>query len=419
MPLSVATSAFNAPTVTGNQAVTGVGFQPLVVFFLYGQHGTALGNAVDAYSGFGAGVSSTSRRTVGGYTQDGVATSQAGAWHRSNRCIREVRTSDDALLRDADVVSLDTDGFTLNWLTVEGTARRIFYVALAGTDLTNVFIGNDTSGAVTGNKAVTGVGFQPDLLIALLDTSSTATDNENSLNGGWSFGVAKSSTSRWCTNWFSTDGAAAADEQRVLFTTRMAAHIRPDLTFRHEFDLVSFDSDGFTYNRITNAVDTIWYYIALKGTYQSFLSTFAQPGSTGNQGVTGVGFTPGLELFSSVSHQTSGTAQTGTAHLLGASLSSANRRVLTMAATDTADPTAADKRASEALCLTHLTAGTPTVNAEADFVSQDADGFTVNWTTADATARIQAYLALASAAGAADVYSGRGVARGIGRGVYR
>jgi hypothetical protein len=41
--------------------------------------------------------------------------------------------------------------------------------------------------------------------------------------------------------------------------------------------------------------------------------------------------------------------------------------------------------------------GTPAVNAEADFVSFDADGWTLNWITADATARQILALAIGDA----------------------
>jgi hypothetical protein len=48
--------------------------------------------------------------------------------------------------------------------------------------------------------------------------------------------------------------------------------------------------------------------------------------------------------------------------------------------------------------LTPGAAGSPTTNAVADLVSFDADGFTLNWTTADATAREILYLAFGSTA---------------------
>ena len=50
---------------------------------------------------------------------------------------------------------------------------------------------------------------------------------------------------------------------------------------------------------------------------------------------------------------------------------------------------------SEAACLLAISdGGTPTRLALADFTSQNADGFTLNWTTADATARQNFYLAV-------------------------
>jgi hypothetical protein len=38
--------------------------------------------------------------------------------------------------------------------------------------------------------------------------------------------------------------------------------------------------------------------------------------------------------------------------------------------------------------------GNPTINAQADFVSFNSNGFTLNWTTADATARQILYWAI-------------------------
>jgi hypothetical protein len=44
-----------------------------------------------------------------------------------------------------------------------------------------------------------------------------------------------------------------------------------------------------------------------------------------------------------------------------------------------------------------MTAGTPTTEAIADLVTLDSDGWTVNWTTADATAREILALAIGDA----------------------
>jgi hypothetical protein len=47
--------------------------------------------------------------------------------------------------------------------------------------------------------------------------------------------------------------------------------------------------------------------------------------------------------------------------------------------------------------------GTPTKDAEASLSSFDSDGFTLDWTTADASPRVFWYLAIAGAASATKV----------------
>ena len=127
-------------------------------------------------------------------------------------------------------------------------------------------------------------------------------------------------------------------------------------------------------------------YIALKGTYQAKLGTFTQKTSSGTQAYAGVGFAPEALLLWSTSRVVSGTVTVDPKLSLGVALSPSNRRAAAVAE-DNNDPSITDSHASETKCLVHLTAGTPTVDAEADLSSFDADGFTLDWTTADAVAR--------------------------------
>jgi hypothetical protein len=63
---------------------------------------------------------------------------------------------------------------------------------------------------------------------------------------------------------------------------------------------------------------------------------------------------------------------------------------------DAAADSIADTIMSSSKCLVLATEGTsasPTTNAEAALSSFDADGFTLNWTTADSTARVFGYVA--------------------------
>ena len=55
------------------------------------------------------------------------------------------------------------------------------------------------------------------------------------------------------------------------------------------------------------------------------------------------------------------------------------------------------KSASTSAVIRSLTADTPTLNAQADFVSINSDSFTINWTPADGTERKIGWIALGPA----------------------
>lgn len=394
MALQVAIRSITLNTVTGNQAITGVGFQGKLLL-LWGNAGAVLGNATNATMILGAASSSTNRWAMWGRTRDALATSDADRAASTTRVLVRSSTDGASLTDEIDFVSWDADGFTLNIITTGGAASILFYLVLGGADLSNVAVGSFNTGTVLGNLAVTGVGFQGTL--ALFGGERDDTTLGPTVNARLGLGAARSSTSRWTTAWLGADNQVNGDEQTIQRTTQCEIRTSNLLVITSEIDFVSWDADGFTVNIVTANANRTIFYVALGGTFQAALGSFAQPGATGNQGVT-VGFQPLAELFASNSKAAGAAGVADSKQVIGAALSSTVRRVSALAATDLADPTQADQRKLDTLCLTHLTAGTPTVNAEADFVSQDADGFTVNWTTVDATARQQLYLALASAA---------------------
>ncbi len=67
---------FAINTSTGNQSITGVGFEPKIVIF-YGTHLTADGVVVHNAFACGAGISSTSRFCITSASEDNKTTSDA------------------------------------------------------------------------------------------------------------------------------------------------------------------------------------------------------------------------------------------------------------------------------------------------------------------------------------------------------
>lgn len=117
-------------TSTGNKVVTGVGFQPKAVLFIMSTEGAvasganagiSFGVATAAASRFNA--SATTRNANGGYGETltnkafSISTIAAGGGSKSINV-------------EGDLVSLDSDGFTINVATF-GAAKTLCYICLA------------------------------------------------------------------------------------------------------------------------------------------------------------------------------------------------------------------------------------------------------------------------------------------------
>src|ERR1019366_464324 len=103
------------------------------------------------------------------------------------------------LLASADLASFDTDGFTLNFIAADATARVINFMALGGSGLTNAVTGDMTTSASTGAQAVTGVGFKPDCVIFFTTRTAAAPVLAGGTSETGQIGFAVSSTQRGVT----------------------------------------------------------------------------------------------------------------------------------------------------------------------------------------------------------------------------
>jgi len=362
---------------TGNQAVTGVGFQPKVVLFRYNMLGTDT-SSPDSTIGFGVGVSSSDRRVAGDYSNNNLTTSSHSAYNQSSYVIYTPGGTSKA-----DFVSMDADGFTINWTS--SSSMSVQYLALGGSGLTDFKTGSAAAKTTTGNQSYTGLGFQPTCLLVWAGKFST-TPLDQSTNGNGMFGFATSSSARGMIAWRNQHGSNPQVAKHRQSTQRVLGTAN---TFT-EADLVSFDSDGFTLNFPTAGGSAdVFYYLALKGP-QFKVSSFTQPTSTGNQALTGAGFTPKAALMISANDVVANNdaSQAHARASFGWATGTSERSSLWIGETDNVSPTVASRNLDRSKLIKLMTEGaSPTVNASADHVSFDSDGETINWTTADATAR--------------------------------
>ena len=385
MAFSTKTIQVTSPTSTGNVAVTGVGFQPKALLF-FATYQTAVGSAVNARSCIGMATSSSSRAVISSNTQDNVNPFDSDRGSDNTKCLKVLDNSAGTLLA-ADLVSLDADGFTLNWTTVQASGYVVYAVCLGGTDLTNVFIKEFTSSTGTGNQALTGVGFQPDaaLFITQGQTSALTTGTFAIPSFGFCTRAASAAVGLRMEN--ATTNAFQTSRTNKVITSPLNATDN-----NYEASLVSFDSDGFTINWSTAAASAryIWALCLKGGAYK--VGAITQKTSTGTQATTGVGFQPtGLLMMSNGT--TSVGVTTGGELSIGAGDSATSRFSTWFGITHASNPSAADMDNAADMILEQMTAGTPTTESSADLDSLDADGFTLDFTAADATARNIFYMA--------------------------
>lgn len=404
MALSASVGSLTSPNSTGNQSYTGVGFQPKALIF-WGNGKTADGTMAAGNLSWGAASSSSSRATVGFYISNGVITTADWTGQSDGKAYRLMQGSTIILL-DADLVSMDSDGFTLNWVTSGQSGVVVNYLALGGADVGSVFAGSDTNPTSTGNHSVTAPGFKPTILIPF-QAAGTTTTNPSNIAGSArpSFGVALSSSSRLHMagadfNAVSPSSTNGPFKRQV--STKVISSINSSTIFGMEADFVSFDTNGFTLNFTTvPATARFYYYLCMNGNMQVATGTFNEStGGTGNQAVTGVGFQPVAIILFSFQNASSTSIQNGVEMSFGAGTSSSARGVAWYGDKFNTSPTQANTALDRAAIVKFYSEGTPTLLSVADLVSLDSNGFTINWTTNDNTAREIGYIAFGSAGAA-------------------
>ena len=396
--LSTYVGSFASNTATGSQAYTGVGFQPsVIIFFMNNETSDTSGLVLSTCYGFA--VSSSDRRSVTATLINTVNGSWSG--HDDSKCI-SIISSVPTVISAADFTSMDSDGFTLNWTTADATARIVNYVALGGTNVTNVKTGQFTSPTSASSAAVTGVGFQPDSVI-LMEQRDTATAPPSNLSSvaynQLGFGLSSSSQASSSMG-AGTSGADVNNSNYQRTDKIFSATSIAGAVFR-EANLTSMDSDGFTLNWSTvQATARYVHYLAIKGPSFS-IGSFNQATATGAQSVSGLSTAPAAIIFNSVDAVTSSTPNAGSgARTIGLASDSTHRGNIWQDPGNTATHMNEILSRSTVLTMAHSTGiASYTVDAQSDFTSMDATGFTVNWSTADATAREILYLAIGTVAG--------------------
>jgi hypothetical protein len=393
MSLLTQKGTLTTPAATGNQSYTGVGFQPTAVLF-FATLQTASGFASDYCVGFGAATTSSARKSFSLKSTD----NRTGSLLSGRAANTAIQLYSAAIKVDADLVTLDADGFTLNWTTADASnAYIIHYIALGGSSMTNALVSDFTPVTTAGAQAVTGVGFQPDCLLFFGSRLTVAAGLPATGFSDFSFALGATSGVAASIGMGGSEKSGANPVSEASFQVASAYATTTDTAAKYNMSLTSFDADGFTVNFAAGIETTAMriFYVALKGgSYKAGVET--QGTSTGTKATTGVGFKPsGLLLFGTNRAHATATDVTQMKMSIGAT-DGTNQGAVWWSATDNVATTDSNMANLSSVALRHAS-NTATTDAEAAISSMDSDGFTLNWTTADATAREFGYLAFGPA----------------------
>ena len=344
---------------------------------------------------FGVTDSPTAHRSAAAGSRDGADPSEASR-RIATKALTIVQRA-GVLLAEADLTAWDATNFTLNWTTNDIDPYVIHFIAIGGSDISAKVLGW-TMPTSTGNKAVTGVGFKPDVVIHVhAGADFTTTPSATTTDANIGLGVMDASGDQWANAILSLDNISGdSNTQRGQQTDACLYDFDSALAVRKEAAWVSMDADGFTVNFSTaNASAGQVVSLALKGLNVK-ASSFNKITSGSNQAVTGAEFQPAVVLLSSFQHTTQASPVAHARFGIGASDGTTEGSSAFLDADSTGDKTIVEGIDKTSKVFVKVNNNTPTIDAEADLTSLDSDGFTLNWTTNDGVATQLLYLAFGS-----------------------
>lgn len=384
MPLLAKVGSFTKPVGAAPvaQSIVGVGFQPKALI-LWGS--AQLVEGIASWSRFGLGFSDgTDSYGVSAISVDAIPLQPLPL--RSHDFV-----AFNSFNSKAALTSFDADGFTLNWTPNTALADIVHYLAIGGDGVqakVDTFIDS-----VVGLQSVAGVGFQPDVvlftgIIAGEVFGPPYSDGRSApVNLGMAAKASQQAALSSVVNIFHLNTARAQRTDRCIYALDV-----PTPGGQAEADFVSMGADGFTLDW-TLGGGFRWGYLALKGGAFA-IGSESQPTSPGIKSTTGLGFTPSALLLPAFNRLASAAIEPHARISLGAA-SASDEGAIWGGHTSLLIPTSVDRAVTISKALQLIDTDAPVgVDAEADLQSLDADGFTLDWTTADPFAREFLYLAI-------------------------
>ncbi len=404
--------SFTLRNTTGSQSITGVGFQPLLLLF-FSAFNWGWGDTVNAGWNlqFGAATSPTQRfshsvKYIDNFTPSNIPGRNI---FTDSLCINILGLLDlgggnvfGVNRITADLSSIDSNGFTLGIIVTTGsqppieafpTDTEVYYLALGGSDIAAKVGAFSLLNTDAGNNiSVAGIPFTPKAVLVLGPEELNKT-NEAPFN----LGAAQSSSRRLHATLYGTDLGGVGKGISQARTTKFFKAVNESETVRNELDFVSMNNDGFAINVGTADTATQIGYIALGGNIIVDVDRFAGATAIGDQDVSSLISPEALIIFGDgkAAHT---DLSTPLRPCFGFAIPGVSNVGLGAHIIQSANPSDAATRKDNTKSLISVDGNTATVTARGSITQKNSpNGFRVNWTEADAEARIFNFLAIRGA----------------------
>jgi hypothetical protein len=390
--MSATLVSFTQRASAGSQAVTGVGFRPkAVILWTTWRAGTGLFDDAEICEGASDGVTQFAR----------TMSEESGDLSASNgmtfgAILRRLdRAGSPGQLCAASLVSLDADGFTLNWSVSDAGGATIHAIALGGGTLrASLITGTLPSGVST---ALTGTGFEPAAaLVWAAKTGSPTATGSFAARHSWGFAAGADQCS--CAT---LESGAFGNKKRtmctvtdsIVSTSMQESGILAGGAATHH-RIASFDADGLTFEDAAGSfggtADVA--VLCLRGVSVS-VGECRIPTSPGTVAVT-AGVAPELLLLQTVDLAFGGSPIANDARF-GIGAWTEDAQVTLGAGSDgTGQVTASHTDTALRIYAPGATAGASTLRVAATVASIEDDGFTLDCATVTGESTYVQYLAI-------------------------
>lgn len=283
----------SSPTVTGSQAITGVGFQPKAVL-PFGTAMTANGSDTTLLQSFGA-FTASQNASVGTRSTRDVTTSVTARHHNSTNAVSYI----DGALTGVNILasrqSLDVDGFTLNHTALDGVSRILNHICLGGSDLEVSLTQHQMNDTNAPQSFAHGLSGAPTSVLFFSTLNPTAPPHTRTF---LSFSIGMwSQFSQYSATIYSDNGVATTLTRRTLQNNSVINNIPGTGVITRSLSVSSVDASNVncTYPITTANGQAYFFVLAIRGA-KCQTGTFNFNGSTSPITITTPGITPKLFL---------------------------------------------------------------------------------------------------------------------------